>query len=127
MSVAATRERLPDVRESVTHRFQIRPQDMDPVKGYVTVGLYEDGRVGEIFVKIDKQGTQVSGFCDAWAISVSMLLQLGYPLDAVCRKFRLIQFEPSGMTDNPEIRFARSPVDYISRWLEMRFLGGPRE
>lgn len=118
-----TRIRLPDERDAVTHRFVIGGEH----KGYITVGFYPDGRPGEIFVKMAQQGSQVSGFADAFAISVSMLLQLGLPLKTVCDKFRSMRFEPSGLTDNPDIRFALSPIDYVVRWLELRFLGTRRE
>jgi ribonucleoside-diphosphate reductase alpha chain len=111
------RERLPSERESRTHQFTI-----GDCKGYITAGLYEDGRVGEIFVKVDKQGSTVSGFADAWAISVSWLLQLGVPLEDVCKKYKASRFEPSGVTNNKNIRFATSIIDYMVRWLEGRFV-----
>lgn len=103
------------------------PEQQQRVKGYLTVGLYEDGTVGEIFVKMDKQGSQISGFVDCWAIAVSMLLQSGTPLDAITAKFRNVSFEPAGLTGNREIPFARSPVDYIASFLERRFLNGDAE
>jgi ribonucleoside-diphosphate reductase alpha chain len=106
----------------LTHKFTIRAQDSN-AKAYVTIGLYEDGTPGELFVKMDRQGSSVSGFIDAWAISVSMLLQEGVPLEALCAKFRGMAFEPSGQTDNPAIRIARSPIDYIARYLANKFLG----
>jgi ribonucleoside-diphosphate reductase alpha chain len=115
------RERLPDERKGLTHKFKIKSQDEDH-RGYLTVGFYEDGRVGEIFVKMDSQGSQVSGFVDAWAIAVSMLLQTGTPLETICNKFRGHAFPPDGLTTNPKIRVARSPIDYIARWLEMKFV-----
>lgn len=97
------------------------PDKPTRVKGYLTVGQYEDGTVGEIFVKMDKQGSQISGFVDCWAIAVSMLLQSGTPLTDVIAKFRNVSFEPAGLTGNSEIPFARSPVDYIVNYLERRF------
>ena len=112
------REKLPNERKGFTHRFLIGGEH----KGYITVGLYEDGRVGEIFVKMDRQGSQVSGFVDAWSIAVSMLLQTGTPLQEICNKFRSTRFEPSGFTDNKNIHIAQSPIDYIVRWLELRFV-----
>jgi ribonucleoside-diphosphate reductase alpha chain len=112
------REKLPNEREGFTHRFVLGGEH----KGYVTVGLYPDGRVGEIFAKMNDQGTTVSGFIDAWAISVSMLLQLGMPLAEICAKFKSMRFEPSGFSDNPDINFAHSPIDYIAQWLEGRFV-----
>jgi ribonucleoside-diphosphate reductase alpha chain len=116
------RRRLPAERDGVTHKFKIGDS-----KGYVTVGFFEDGSVGEVFVKMDRQGGTVSGFADAWAITVSMLLQTGTPLQDICEKFRGMSFEPAGVTDNPEIRLARSPVDYLARWLASRFLGQEQE
>jgi ribonucleoside-diphosphate reductase alpha chain len=111
------RERLPSERESITHQFKI-----GDCKGYITAGLYEDGRAGEIFVKVDKQGSTVSGFADAWAISVSWLLQLGVPLEDICKKYKTSRFEPAGLTSNQNIRFATSIIDYMVRWLEGRFV-----
>ena len=111
------RYKMPRERSGITHKFTI-----NGVKGYLTVGQYEDGGLGEIFVKMDKQGSQVSGFVDAWAIAVSMMLQVGVPLSEIIAKFRGMHFEPSGMTGVPEIRFAQSPIDYVVRWLDMRFV-----
>ena len=121
------RKRLPDERSGVTHKFRIVGDA--GAKGYVTVGLYDDGSVGEIFVKMDKQGSQLSGWADCWAIAVSMLLQNGVPLNEICRKFKGVKFEPSGVTDSqdPDLRFAGSPVDYISRYLERRFVAAEPE
>jgi ribonucleoside-diphosphate reductase alpha chain len=116
------RKRLPDERPSLTHKFSIRAQD-GTAKGYVTVGLYDDGSPGELFVKMDKQGSLISGFVDAFAIGMSMLLQEGVSLEALCAKYRGMAFEPSGRTDNPNIPFARSPIDYIARYLAHKFLG----
>ena len=114
------KKRMPDERDAVTHRFVIGGEERN--KGYVTVGLYEDGTPGELFVKMDRQGSQVSGFVDAWAIAVSMLLQSGTPLEVICTKFRGSRFKPEGLTDNPNIRITTSPIDYIVRWIEGRFL-----
>ena len=114
----ADREKLPVERAGFTHRFVIGGEH----KGYITVGLYPDGRVGEIFAKMNDQGTTVSGFIDAWAISVSMLLQLGMPLSEICSKFKSMRFEPAGFSDNPNISYAHSPIDYIAQWLEGRFV-----
>lgn len=117
------RKRLPNERSALTHRFTIGAGE-DLIKGYVTVGLYDDGKPGEIFVKMDRQGSQVSGFVDAWAIAVSMLLQSGVTLETICEKFRNMAFEPNGMTSNPNIRITRSPIDYIVTWLERTFENG---
>lgn len=113
-----TRTRLPNERNALTQRFVIG----DEFKGYVTAGFYDDGTVGEIFVKMDSQGSTVSGFVDAWAIAVSMLLQMGMPLADICTKFKGMSFPPAGFTNNPEIRQAKSPIDYVVRWLEKRFV-----
>ena len=115
------RERLPDDRQGLTHRFVIKSSD-EVSKGYLTVGLYPDGRVGEVFLKMDKQGGTVSGFCDAWAIAISLLLQTGTPLETIVAKYRGARFEPSGLTETPDIRSCSSPVDYAVRYLEQRFL-----
>lgn len=115
------RRRLPIERESITHRFVIRSQD-EEVKAYLTVGLYADGTPGEIFTKMDRQGSLTSGFLDSWSIAVSLLLQTGMPLESIADKFIGMSFHPSGMTDNPEIRIAKSPIDYIARYLKARFV-----
>jgi ribonucleoside-diphosphate reductase alpha chain len=91
-------------------------------KGYVTVGLYEDGAPGELFVSMAKQGSTLSGMLDAWAIGISLALQFGVPVEHIIRKFKGMQFEPSGITTTEEIRFAGSVVDYIARWLELKFV-----
>lgn len=119
-AVTQERERLADERAGITHRFLLHTNE-GPMKGYLTVGCYGDGRPGELFVKLDRQGSTVSGFIDAWAISVSLLLQRGVPLEEICHKFRGMQFEPRGMTDNDEIRIVTSPIDYVVRWLERKF------
>ena len=111
------RRKLSPEREGTTAKFHI-----GDTKGYITANLFEDGTVGEIFLKIDKQGSTVSGLCDAWAIAVSIMLQTGVPLAYICQKYRGQQFEPAGLTGNPQIPIAKSPVDYVSRWLENRFL-----
>lgn len=116
----AIREPMAKERPGITHRFLLYT-DRGPLKGYITVSCYEDGRPGELFVKLDRQGSTVSGFIDAWAISVSFLLQRGVALKEICQKFRGTQFEPRGMTDNPDIRIVSSPVDYVVRWLEGKF------
>jgi ribonucleoside-diphosphate reductase alpha chain len=115
------RHKMPDERNGMTHKFRIG-DDTDGVKGYITANCWEDGAVGEIFVKMDKQGSAMSGFVDAWAISVSMLLQVGVPLKTIIGKFRGQRFQPGGYTKNSDIRIATSPIDYIVRWLELRFL-----
>src|SRR5205823_857939 len=111
------RRRLPDERRAITHKFDIAGHE-----GYITVGLFEDGQPGEIFLVMAKEGSTISGFADAFAQAISYALQYGVPLQALVDKFSHVRFEPSGMTRNPEIRFAKSIVDYIFRWMASKFL-----
>lgn len=111
------RRRLPDERNAITHKFDIAGHE-----GYITVGLFEDGTPGEIFLVMAKEGSTISGFADAFAQAISYALQFGVPLQALVDKFSHARFEPSGMTKNPEIRFAKSIVDYIFRWMATKFL-----
>ena len=111
------RRRLPAERTALTHRFDIAGHE-----GYITVGLYPDGQPGEIFLKMAKEGSTISGLMDTLATSVSLALQYGVPLKDVVNKFAHVRFEPSGFTGNPEIPIAKSLVDYIFRWLGCRFL-----
>jgi ribonucleoside-diphosphate reductase alpha chain len=111
------RRKLPDERHAITHKFDIAGHE-----GYITVGLFEDGQPGEIFLVMAKEGSTISGFADAFAQAISYALQYGVPLQALVDKFSHVRFEPSGMTRNPEIRFAKSIVDYIFRWLASKFL-----
>jgi len=115
----AVRHRLPDERASITHKFSIAGHE-----GYVNVGLYPTGQVGEIFIKMAKEGSTVSGLMDAFATSVSIALQHGVPLKVLCEKFAHTRFEPSGWTGNEQIGYAKSLMDYIFRWLHLRFLSG---
>lgn len=110
------REHLPDERRSITHKFSVADQE-----GYITVGLYDDGRPGEIFVKINKEGSTVSGLMDAVALLTSVTLQYGVPIEDLARKLKNTRFEPYGRTTNTEIPWATSLVDYIFRWLELKF------
>ncbi len=112
------RHRLPSERAAVTHKFDIAGHE-----GYITVGLYPDGQPGEIFLKMAKEGSTVSGLMDTFATSVSLALQYGVPLKDLVNKFAHVRFEPSGFTGNQEIPIAKSIVDYIFRWLGSRFLG----
>jgi ribonucleoside-diphosphate reductase alpha chain len=116
-SGAPYRRHLPDERQSVTHKFRVGEQE-----GYVTVGLYDEGLPGEIFVNISKEGSTIRGLMDAVAMLTSVALQYGVPLQNLVDKFRGVHFEPAGMTTNPQIPIATSLVDYIFRWLELRFL-----
>jgi ribonucleoside-diphosphate reductase alpha chain len=115
----AIRHRLPDERASVTHKFSIAGHE-----GYITVGLYPTGQPGEIFIKMAKEGSTVSGLMDAFATSISLALQHGVPLKVLCEKFAHTRFEPSGWTGNEQIGYAKSLMDYIFRWLNLRFLSG---
>jgi ribonucleoside-diphosphate reductase alpha chain len=110
------REVLPDERQSITHKFRVGDQE-----GYLTVGLYPDGRPGELFVKINKEGSMVSGLMDAVAKLASIALQFGVPLKDLAPKMRNTRFEPYGPTGNPEIPWATSVVDYVFHWLERKF------
>ena len=114
------REFLPDERKSVTHKFRVGDQE-----GYITVGLYNDGRPGEIFVKINKEGSAVSGLTDAVAKLASIALQYGVPLEQLAPKMRNTRFEPYGATGNSEVPWATSVIDYIFHWLQVRFGNEP--
>jgi ribonucleoside-diphosphate reductase alpha chain len=111
------RRKLPDERKALVHKFDIAGHE-----GYITVGLFADGQPGEIFLVMAKEGSTISGFADAFAQAISYALQYGVPLQALVDKFSHVRFEPSGMTRNPEIRFAKSIVDYIFRWMASKFL-----
>ncbi len=115
--VGAVRERLPRKRNSKTFSFRVAD-----CEGYVTVGEYEDGRPGEVFIKVSKQGSTLAGIMDAFSISLSLGLQHGVPLATFVRKFANMKFEPAGITDDPELRIATSLIDYISRRLALDFL-----
>jgi ribonucleoside-diphosphate reductase alpha chain len=115
----AVRRRLPDERHSLTHHFSVGGHE-----GYVTVGLYEDGLPGEMFIRMAKEGSTVSGLMDSFATAVSLALQYGVPLQVLCAKFSHTRFEPSGWSGNPKIGYAKSLMDYLFRWLELRFLKG---
>jgi ribonucleoside-diphosphate reductase alpha chain len=111
------RRKLPSERASITHKFSVGGHE-----GYITVGMYADGHPGEIFIKMAKEGSTLSGIMDAFALSVSISLQYGVPLRALVDKFVNSRFEPSGYTGNPRIRYAKSVVDYIGRWLGGKFI-----
>ena len=113
------RTKLPDERVAVTHKFSISGHE-----GYITVGMYQDGSPGEIFIVMAKQGSTVSGLMDAYATSISLALQYGVPLHILVDKFTHQRFEPSGFTTNPDIPIAKSIVDYIFRWLSAKFIDG---
>jgi ribonucleoside-diphosphate reductase alpha chain len=116
---APRRWKLPDNRESRVHKFQI-----DETEGYITVGLYPDGLPGEIFLKLHKVGSLEHGMADCFALLFSLALQCGIPLETLVSKFKHVKFQPSGVTKSQagDLRFADSIVDYIVRWLEMKFI-----
>ncbi len=113
------RRRLPDERRSITHKFDVVGHE-----GYLTAGMYDDGALGEIFITMAKQGSTISGLMDSFATAISIALQYGVPLEVMVGKFSHMRFEPAGVTRNPEIPMAKSIMDYIFRWLELRFLDG---
>jgi ribonucleoside-diphosphate reductase alpha chain len=116
------RRRLPDTRSSVTHRFNVSGHE-----GYLTVGLYENGSPGELFITMAKEGSTIGGLMDCLGTAISVALQYGVPIESLVKKFAHQRFEPMGMTTNPNIPFAKSLVDYIFRWLGMEFVAGYRE
>jgi ribonucleoside-diphosphate reductase alpha chain len=116
--IGPKRNRMPRERQSITHKFSIAGHE-----GYITAGMYEDGTVGEIFLTdIGKEGSTLRGMMNAFATSISIALQYGVPLETLVQKFSYMRFEPEGITQNPEIPFAKSMPDYIMRWLASRFL-----
>jgi len=118
----AVRHKLDDERMSITHKFKVGDHE-----GYLTVGLYRDGSPGEIFITMAKEGSTVSGLMDSFSCAVSIGLQHGVPLKLLCEKFAHTRFEPNGWTGNPDIGFAKSIMDYIFRWLQLRFLTGQQQ
>ena len=118
----AVRHKLQEERASITHKFNVGGHE-----GYITVGLYPDGAPGELFITMAKEGSTVSGLMDSFALAVSIALQHGVPLKLFCEKFAHTRFEPSGWTNNPDIGFAKSIMDYIFRWLQLRFLTGQQQ
>lgn len=110
------RRRLPLERSSITHKFRVGQE-----KGYLTVGLYEDGTPGELFIKMAKEGSTISGLLDTMGVLTSLALQHGVPLTVIFGKLQNMHFEPDGPTSNPSIPFAKSVVDYIARWVLARF------
>jgi ribonucleoside-diphosphate reductase alpha chain len=118
----AMRHRLPDERLSITHKFSVGGHE-----GYLTVGLYKDGMPGELFITMAKEGSTVSGLMDSFACATSLGLQHGVPLKLMCEKFSHTRFEPSGWSHNQDIGYAKSIMDYIFRWLQLRFLTGQQQ
>jgi ribonucleoside-diphosphate reductase alpha chain len=116
------RRRLPETRSAITHKFDVAGHE-----GYLTVGLFEDGQPGELFITMAKEGSTIGGLMDCIGTLTSLALQYGVPLEALMRKFAHQRFEPSGFTKNPEIRNASSIIDYVFRWLGLQFVPGYRE
>ncbi len=116
-TVRPRRRRLSEERRAITHKFRVGDQE-----GYITVGLYDDGQPGEIFLRMSKEGSLLSGLMDCFATSISIGLQYGVPLKVLVRKFRQIAFAPNGETENPNIPTATSIIDYVFRWLSLKFL-----
>lgn len=115
--IRAQRRKLPDERKAITHKFLIGGH-----KGYIIVGMYEEGTPGELFIKMSKEGSTLSGFMDGLALSISIGLQYGVPLKAIVDKLTNTRFEPCGFTENPAIPYSSSALDYIARWLGGKFL-----
>ena len=118
----ANRHRLPDERASITHHFSIGGNE-----GYLTVGLYPNGQPGEVFIRMAKAGSTISGLMECLGAVTSVGLQHGVPLNVLCSKLSHTRFEPSGWTGNAEIGYAKSVMDYIFRWIELRFLSGKQQ
>ncbi|MGC1226236.1 MAG: vitamin B12-dependent ribonucleotide reductase, partial [Candidatus Sulfotelmatobacter sp.] len=118
----AVRHKLQEERASITHKFKVGDHE-----GYITVGLYPNGTPGELFITMAKEGSTVSGLVDSFALAVSIALQHGVKLDLLCEKFAHTRFEPSGWSGNPDIGYAKSIMDYIFRWLQLRFLTGQQQ
>jgi len=116
------RHRMPDTRTSLTHRFEIAGHE-----GYITVGLYQDGQPGELFITMSKEGSTIGGLMDTVGTLTSIALQYGVPLESLAKKFAYQRFEPSGFTKNPDIRHATSITDYVFRWLACQFIKGYKE
>ena len=114
------KKRLPATRKSITHKGIIHAQE-GRVKFFITVGLFDDGRPGEIFLTLDEAGSTLDGYSNAWAIAVSMLLQEGVTLEKIHEKFSFQNFAPYGMSENKQIGFARSIPDYVVRWMKAEF------
>src|SRR4030095_15084912 len=121
-SIQPLRRRLPETRRAVTHKFEIAGHE-----GYLTVGLFEDGRPGELFVTMAKEGSTIGVLMDTIGALTSMALQYGVPLEGLVKKFAHQRFEPSGFTKNPDIRHASSIIDYVFRWMAVQFIPGWRE
>jgi ribonucleoside-diphosphate reductase alpha chain len=122
MTAIPYRQKLPETRQSITHKYTI-----GSTEGYITVGLYDDGRPGEVFIKQSKAGSSIQGFTDTVAILLSMCLQHGVPLTDLIRKLAFSKFDPSGFTRNPDVPMAHSCIDYLMRWMGMKFVPGYKD
>ncbi len=120
-SMVAVRKPLPATRQSITHKFQVNLHE-----GYLTIGLYPDGTPGEIFIKIAKEGSAISGMCQAFCRAFSLAMQLGLSIEDAVVRFKGMRFEPLGKTSNPDIPEAQSIIDYVARYLELRFVDPAR-
>ena len=115
------RRSLPPTRESLTHKFSVGGHE-----GYLTVGLYPDGEPGELFIKISKEGSAISGMCQAFCRAFSIAIQQGFALEEAIGRFKGMRFDPMGATSNPQIPEAQSIVDYVARYLELTFCDVPQ-
>lgn len=115
-AMVSVRRSLPATRESITHKFSINKHE-----GYLTIGLYSDGRPGEIFIKMAKEGSTISGMCQAFCRAFSLAIQHGLSIEDAVLRFRGMRFEPMGPTSNPDIPDTTSIVDYVARYLELHF------
>ncbi len=122
MAEIAERRVMPDVRKSVTHKTIIQDRAMGDVSLFLTVGMYDDGMPGEVWINIGKQGTTLRGLTDTVAISLSLALQHGVPLQTIVEQFKSHRYEPMGQTTNEEIPTCVSIIDYVVKWIEHRFL-----
>lgn len=118
--MVSARQALPTTREAITHKFSIGPHE-----GYLTIGLYDDGRPGEIFIKMAKEGSTMKGFVQAFCRAFSLAIQYGLPIEEAVSRFKGMRFEPCGPTSNPEIPEATSIIDYVARYLELQFADLP--
>lgn len=116
--MVASRQVLQPTRQSITHKFSI-----ENFEGYLTIGLYDDGRPGEIFIKIAKEGSTLSGMCQGYCRAFSLALQFGLSVEDAVSRFKNMRFEPMGMTKNPDIPETSSIIDYVARYLELNFRG----
>lgn len=119
--MVAQRSSLPPTRQSLTHKFSVAGHE-----GYLTIGLYADGKPGEIFLKMAKEGSTMKGFCQAFCRALSIAMQYGLTIDDAVARFKGMRFDPMGPTSNPEIPEAESIIDYVARYLELHYGGAMR-